>query len=183
MPVNNPRGAERGLVCRVGDATALSCPPNKDGIFCWGGRKKPSAIDPEGALLTTRGRLASPTSAVRYIRREGRLWVKGGSRRQTDGGAGLPSAPEMPFAPGQLRSVPRADAQSVLEKRSSHLEPCRSILEIVGPRRESTRLLRQMRLLKVCPLRSEKSADERRGSEVAACVIFMPAFRPIRNRR
>ena len=88
MPVNNPRGAERGLVCRVGDATALSCPPNKDGIFCWGGRKKPSAIDPEGALLTTRGRLASPTSA------------------RTDDGAGLPSAPEMPFAPGQLRSVP-----------------------------------------------------------------------------
>jgi hypothetical protein len=134
MPVNNPRGAERGLVCRVGDATALSCPPNKDGIFCWGGRKKPSAIDPERALLTTRGRLASPTSAVRYIRREGRLWVKGGSRCQADGEAGLPSAPEMPFAPGQLRSVPRADAQSVLEKRSSHLEPCRSILEIVGPR-------------------------------------------------
>jgi hypothetical protein len=28
--VNNPRGAERGLVCRVGDGTALSCPPNKD---------------------------------------------------------------------------------------------------------------------------------------------------------
>ena len=24
MPVNNPRSAERGLVCRVGDATALS---------------------------------------------------------------------------------------------------------------------------------------------------------------
>jgi hypothetical protein len=71
MPVNNPRGAERGLVglvCRVGDGTALSCPPNKDGIFCWGSRKKPSAIDPEGALLTTRGRLASPASAVRYIR-------------------------------------------------------------------------------------------------------------------
>jgi hypothetical protein len=41
------------------------------------------------------------------------------------------------------RGVPRADAQSVLEKRSSHLEPCRSIVEIVGPRRESTRLLRQ----------------------------------------
>ena len=82
MPVNNPRGAERGLVCRVGDATALSCPPNKDGIFCWGGRKKPSAIDPEGALLTTRGRLASPTSAVRYIRREGRLWVNSGCAGQ-----------------------------------------------------------------------------------------------------
>ena len=68
MPVNNPRSAERGLVCRVGDGTALSCPPNKDGIFCWRSRKKPSAIDPEGALLTTRGRLASPASAVRYIR-------------------------------------------------------------------------------------------------------------------
>jgi hypothetical protein len=81
MPVNNPRGAERGLVCRVGDGTALSCPPNKDGIFCWGGRKKPSAIDPEGALLTTRGRLASPTSAVRYIRREGRIWVTTGKTR------------------------------------------------------------------------------------------------------
>jgi hypothetical protein len=95
MPVNNPRGAERGLVCRVGDGTALSCPRNKDWIFCWGGRKKPSAIDPEGALLTTRGRLASPTSAVRYIRREGRLWVKGGCRRQVDGAVGLPSTPEM----------------------------------------------------------------------------------------
>ena len=34
-------------------------------------------------------------------------------------------------------------------------------------------MLRQVRLLKVCPFRSEKSADERRGSEVAACVIFM----------
>jgi len=91
MPVNNPRGAERGLVCRVGDATALSCPPNKDGIFCWGGRKKPSAIDPEGALLTTtRGRLASPTSAVRYIRREGRLWVK--------------VRPMLPLSPGQQSS-------------------------------------------------------------------------------
>ena len=109
MPVNNPRSAERGLVCRVGDGTALSCPPNKDWIFCWGGRKKPSAIDPEGALLTTRGRLASPTSAVRYIRREGRLWVKGGSRRQTDGGAGLPSAPEMPCGSWQLRLVPLPD--------------------------------------------------------------------------
>ena len=100
MPVNNPRGAERGLVCRVGDATALSCHPNKDGIFCWGGRKKPSAIDPEGALLTTRGRLASPTSAVRYIRREGRLWVKGGSRRQTDGGPVCPQLRKCRLRPG-----------------------------------------------------------------------------------
>ncbi len=37
------------------------------------------------------------------------LWVKGGCRRQAVATAGLPSAPEMPCAPTQLRLVPRAD--------------------------------------------------------------------------
>ena len=34
------------------------------------------------------------------------LGVKGGCRRQVDGTAGLPSAPEMPCAPRQLRLAP-----------------------------------------------------------------------------
>ena len=34
------------------------------------------------------------------------LWAKGGCRRQADGTAGLPSAPEIPCAPRQLRLVP-----------------------------------------------------------------------------
>jgi len=37
------------------------------------------------------------------------LGVKGGCRRQVDGTAGMPSAPEMPCARKQLRLVPRAD--------------------------------------------------------------------------
>jgi hypothetical protein len=37
------------------------------------------------------------------------LWVKGGCRRQVDGTSGLPSAPEMPCAPRQLRLVPQTD--------------------------------------------------------------------------
>jgi hypothetical protein len=39
----------------------------------------------------------------------GQLWVKGGCRRQVDGRAGLPSAPEMPCVPSQLRLVPFPD--------------------------------------------------------------------------
>jgi hypothetical protein len=35
-------------------------------------------------------------------------WVKGGGLRQVNGTAGLPSAPDMPCAPGQLRLVPTA---------------------------------------------------------------------------
>jgi len=35
--------------------------------------------------------------------------VSGGCRRQVDGTAGLPSAPEMPCAPRQLRLVPLPD--------------------------------------------------------------------------
>jgi hypothetical protein len=38
-----------------------------------------------------------------------RLRVKGGCGRQADGAAGLPSAPEMPCAPRQLRLVPIPD--------------------------------------------------------------------------
>src|SRR4029077_6508157 len=34
--------------------------------------------------------------------------TKGGCRRQVDGTVGLPSAPEMPCAPGQLHLVPQA---------------------------------------------------------------------------
>jgi len=132
MPVNNPRGAERGLVCRVGDGIALSCPPNKDGIFCWGGRKKPSAIDPEGALLTTRGRLASPTSAVRYIRREGRLWVKGGCRRQVDGAVGLPSTPEMPCA-AQAVTLGAMSGHSRLSFSSNRVGPGRAFAKGCWP--------------------------------------------------
>jgi hypothetical protein len=40
------------------------------------------------------------------------LWVKGGCRRQVDGTAGLPSAPEMPCAPRQLRLVPEAEIRT-----------------------------------------------------------------------
>jgi hypothetical protein len=40
-----------------------------------------------------------------------RLGVKGGCRRQVDGTAGLPSAPEMPCAPRQLRLVPQAEPE------------------------------------------------------------------------
>jgi hypothetical protein len=36
-------------------------------------------------------------------------WVKGGCRRQVDGTAGLPSAPEMPCASRQARLVPIPD--------------------------------------------------------------------------
>src|ERR1700747_3327490 len=35
-------------------------------------------------------------------------WVKGGCHPEVDGTAGLPSAPEMPCAPRQLRLVPQA---------------------------------------------------------------------------
>jgi integrase/recombinase XerD len=35
------------------------------------------------------------------------FWVNGGGCRQADGTAGLPSAPEMPCAPSQLRLVPQ----------------------------------------------------------------------------
>ena len=39
------------------------------------------------------------------------LGVKGGCRHQVDGTAGLPSAPEMPCAPRQLRLVPTRDVR------------------------------------------------------------------------
>ena|SRR5271166_3345999 len=128
MPVNNPRGAERGLVCRVGDGTALSCPPNKDGIFCWGGRKKPSVIDPEGALLTTRGRLASPTSAVRYIRREGRLWVNCVLRARSSGKRRTEVHPFIRRAKAGINPIAAssAAAESVSAPDSPHRSPlCR----------------------------------------------------------
>src|SRR6516162_9791579 len=35
------------------------------------------------------------------------IWVTGGCRRQVDGTAGMPSAPELPCVPKQLRFVPR----------------------------------------------------------------------------
>jgi hypothetical protein len=38
------------------------------------------------------------------------MGVKGGCRRQADGAAGLPSAPEMPCAPRLLRLVPLPDS-------------------------------------------------------------------------
>jgi hypothetical protein len=48
-----------------------------------------------------------PSCGVPVGRHEGQLWVRGGCRRQANARAGLPSAPEMPCAPPQLRSVPR----------------------------------------------------------------------------
>ena len=47
----------------------------------------------------------SRNSADREV--EDSFRVKGGCRRQVDGTAGLPSAPEMPCAPRQLRLVPQ----------------------------------------------------------------------------
>jgi hypothetical protein len=38
-------------------------------------------------------------------------WVRGGCRRQVDGTAVLPAAPEMTCAPGQLRLVPTGDVR------------------------------------------------------------------------
>jgi hypothetical protein len=38
-------------------------------------------------------------------------WITGGCRRQVDGRAGLPSVPEMPSAPQQLRLVPQAEVR------------------------------------------------------------------------
>ena len=52
-------------------------------------------------------------SALALGRRQlGPLRVKGGCRRQVDGTAGLPSAPEMPCARRQLRLVPQADSHT-----------------------------------------------------------------------
>jgi hypothetical protein len=63
----------------------------------------------------------------------GLLSAKGGCRRRVDGTAGLPSAPEMPYAPRQLRLVPDSDTRSRLKcaptvtplrfpyRRSAHL--------------------------------------------------------------
>jgi hypothetical protein len=45
----------------------------------------------------------------------GLLSAKGGCRRRVDGTAGLPSAPEMPYAPRQLRLVPDSDTRSRLK--------------------------------------------------------------------
>jgi hypothetical protein len=50
-----------------------------------------------------------PSGAIQIEDGEGRLWVRGGCRCQVDGTAGLPSAPEMPCAPGQLRLVPKSE--------------------------------------------------------------------------
>ena len=51
-------------------------------------------------------------SALALGRRQlGPLRVKGGCRRQVDGTAGLPSAPEMPCARRQLRLVPKAEVR------------------------------------------------------------------------
>ena len=55
-----------------------------------------------------------PMTASSHLRREPSEWpspfrVTGGCRRQVDGTAGLPSAPEMPGALRQLRLVPEAD--------------------------------------------------------------------------
>jgi hypothetical protein len=44
-------------------------------------------------------RPVSPLGDLPVRRRESQLGVKGGYRRQVDGTAGLPSAPEMPCAP------------------------------------------------------------------------------------
>ena len=52
----------------------------------------------------TRRRL--PCERERFLRVR-LLWVTGGCHREVDGTAGLPSAPEMPRAPRQLRLVPK----------------------------------------------------------------------------
>ena len=58
---------------------------------------------------------AGGSSLSESSRADGRFRVKGGCRRQVDGTAGPPSAPEMPFAPRQLRLVPRAVIQPRLD--------------------------------------------------------------------
>ena len=78
-------------------------------------RDPASSNQPPGALYVAPGQLPqqrrrtdnNPNSAVRYGRREGQLWVKGGCRCQVDGTAGLPSVPELSCAPKQLRLVPK----------------------------------------------------------------------------
>ena len=52
------------------------------------------------------GRQSIPAAVILRMQAGCRLWVTGGCRRQVDGTAGLPSAPEMPCAPGSLRLVP-----------------------------------------------------------------------------
>jgi hypothetical protein len=49
----------------------------------------------------------SPVRTRTGCHSEGQLGVKGCCSRQADGTAGLPSAPEMPCAPRQLRLVPK----------------------------------------------------------------------------
>jgi len=54
------------------------------------------------------------------------VWVRGGCRHRFNGTAGLPSAPEMPCAPLQLRLVPQPD----LHRRQGLRKPKRSRLGI-----------------------------------------------------
>ena len=49
-----------------------------------------------------------PSEAARVCQGARPRWVKGGCRRQVDGTAGLPLAPEVPLAPRQLGLVPGA---------------------------------------------------------------------------
>ena len=49
--------------------------------------------------------------------------VKGGCRRQVDCTAGLPSAPEMPCAPRQLRFVPQADVTPLQKSGGQSTRP------------------------------------------------------------
>src|SRR5271165_821760 len=50
-----------------------------------------------------------PSSAIQIEDGGGQLWATGGCRRQVDGKAGLPSAPENAVWPRQLRLVPLPD--------------------------------------------------------------------------
>ena len=69
-----------------------------------------SAIKPWASQAGEIGNGSSPPFRdVPVVCREGQLRVTGGCHRQVDGTAGLPSVPEMPCAPRQLRLVPLPD--------------------------------------------------------------------------
>jgi hypothetical protein len=88
-------------------------------------------------------------------RRSRPKWVTGGCRRQVDGTAGLPSAPEMPCAPRQLRLVPIADVHWAL------LQPARSIQSGGSPEAKS---IRQVSLAGVeCGIYEKREAREWRS--------------------
>jgi hypothetical protein len=120
-------------------------------------------------------KVRSRCAVFRQFRSFHTVWVKGGGgRRQVDGTAGLPPAPEMPCAPRQLSLVPRAEFSGVSKRfpgdqRVRLIQPSRASLRL-GSTRQSSGLL--IGLTRVASLPRRPKFSDHSGLMFKRCRFF-----------